>query len=97
MKDRNLFGDLRDTLRHFQSVSVPKKKRGRRVRTTEPVPMCQPPKVTSDVLEKVRAQRAREYYLWACEELIQWKDRLPAKEYAKLDAYVASLKPHEGS
>ena len=92
----DLFGPKhREHLTRF--LEAPVRPRHKLPRVPAPPPLRrQPPAVDAAQLERIRRQRAADYYAWACEEIERWTDRLPEAEVERLRAYVASLKPANG-
>lgn len=49
--------------------------------------------IPAEMAERIRAQRAKDFYEWAKEDLKQWRGRMSEEAYAKQEAYVETLKP----
>jgi hypothetical protein len=81
----DLFGPHNAAWDRFAAVT-PKRKPSRFV----PVKVLSVPE---EMAEKIRQQRAQDYYGWAVEELERWRGRLPSGEWHRLKAKVEALKP----
>jgi hypothetical protein len=88
----DLFGPKRHEhwSRFTTPVVVPRKKSGK-VRSSQPAP--QPRREPDEIDRNIQRRWAEDAYYSAIETLPQWKHRMSAEDYAKLQAHVAAMKP----